>query len=401
MRIGLNGLFLKQPMTGSGQYTKNLLAALAEIDQSNDYLLITPPQGGDRARMRAAANSATSFVAPMALGFRYREVKTPFDAFSRQLSKVWFEQIGVPNAGRREQVDVIHYPYFAAPLFSHPKVVVTIHDVIPLLQGPYRGSASVQLYTKLVSTAAKRAAAIITDSESSKSDIVRILGIPSEKIAVVYLAVDAGFRMEDNGDALRQVRRRYGLGEDFVLYIGGLDYRKNVISLVEAFAEVRRRLGAGIKLAIAGHLAKESALFPDVRGAVHKLGIEDAVVFLGPVADNDRPLLYSAAKVFVFPSLYEGFGLPPLEAMACGAPVICSNSSSLPEVVGDAAIVFEPTRRDELVLAMLDVLTKEDLRAKLRGKGLRRAGEFSWAKTAQETLMVYEAVEKGCGTCES
>ncbi|MBI2953591.1 MAG: glycosyltransferase family 4 protein [Chloroflexi bacterium] len=416
MRIGLNAHFLKQPNTGSGQYTRNLLAAISALDHGDDYSLIAPygtavcdntqrsgsllgTNGHSRLTVGRGASADEDHRQGSgrsgAPAFRWREVRTPFDALSRQFGKVWFEQVSVPNACRLERVDVVHYPYFAAPLASPCKVVVTVHDVIPLLLAPYRGSATVRLYSSLVSLAVKRAAAIITDSESSKADIIKVLGIPPERILVVYLAVDERFKVEEDEDVLRRVRLKYGLKRDFILYMGGLDYRKNVVSLVEAFAEVKPRLGSGVQLAIAGQLAGGSSLFPDVAGVVRQLGLDDAVVFLGAVDEADQAALYSAAVVFVFPSLYEGFGLPPLEAMACGAPVICSGSSSLPEVVGDAAIVYEPTKRAELIKALLDVLTDEGLRGELRQRGLKRACRFSWAQTARETMRVYEAVARG------
>ncbi|MCL5264948.1 MAG: glycosyltransferase family 4 protein [Chloroflexi bacterium] len=381
MRIGFNVLFLKQPMTGSGQYTANLLRALARIDRRNSYVLL-------------GSGLEDASVALEWPSHRYRDVRTPFGAFNRQLDKVWFEQVSVPTACREEGIDIVHYPYFAAPLIARARsrVVVTVHDVIPLLLPPYRGSLAVRTYTRLVSTAARRADVVIADSESTKADIVRLLGIPSERIRVVYLAADERFKPVEDSAALEGVRRKYGLRDSFVLYLGGLDARKNVVSLAKAFAVASRELGADIQLAIAGQPMSGSKLFPDIHGAVRELGIERSVVFLGLVAEDDRPLLYSAAKLFAFPSLYEGFGLPPLEAMACGSPVVCSNTSSLPEVVGDAAITCEPTDHLRLAEAMLQVLTDGDLRAELRRRGLARSQSFDWKKTAEETLSVYEAI---------
>jgi len=290
-------------------------------------------------------------------------------------------------------VQVVHYPYFAAPLLKPCRVVVTIHDLITLLLPEYRRSLAVRLYNRLIVWAARRAEAIIADSQHSKADIVRHLGIPAGRVHVVYLAAEARFHPLDDAAALADVRQRYGLGEQFVFYIGGLNRHKNVEALLAAFAAIRDRL-PGVQLAIAGvpH-STDPAVFPDLGQVARNLGLpvadQAAVHFLGFVPEEDKPLLYNAAALFVFPSRYEGFGLPPLEAMACGTPVIAARAASLPEVVGDGGLLVAPDDVAGLAQAMLAVLGDPARQAELRARGLAQAARFSWAKTAQETLAIY------------
>ncbi len=391
-RIGINGLFLDKPHTGSGQYTRHLLAALAKLDGENEYRTFTPPGGGGSGNQEIRKSGL---------------MRKP-DSLSN-LGKLWFEQVGLPRACRQAQVQVVHYPYFAAPLVKPCRVVVTIHDLITLLLPEYRRSLAVRLYNRLIVTAARRAAAIIADSQHSQGDIVRHLGIPARRVHVVYLAAEARFHPLDDADALAAVRQRYGLGERFVFYIGGLNRHKNVAALLAAFAAIRDRL-PGVQLAIAGvpHSA-DPAVFPDLGQVARNLGlpvsdltgadltglqrpVRSAVVrFLGFVPEEDKPLLYNAAALFVFPSRYEGFGLPPLEAMACGTPVIAARAASLPEVVGDGGLLIAPDDVAGLAQAMLAVLRDPARQAELRARGLAQAAHFSWTKTAQETVAVYEA----------
>jgi glycosyltransferase involved in cell wall biosynthesis len=377
MRVGINAFFLSQPATGSGQYTHHLLKALARAEPGNEVLPLAP-----HARLQAVP---TCHLPPSAFNLQ------PLTCIAQNLAKVWFEQVSFPRACRRRSVDVAHVPYFAPPRCPPVPTVVTIHDLIPMLLDAYRGSALVRAYTRLVATGARRARAIIADSECSKRDIVRLLGIPPQRVHVIYLAAEERLQPVEDEVRLGNVRRRYGLPERYVLYLGGLDQRKNVLTLIRAFARTREVLDDPHRLVIAGRLPeRESPLFPDPRRVVAELGLGEAVRFVGWVAEEDKPALYSGAACFVYPSLYEGFGLPPLEAMACGAPVIASNASSLPEVVGDAGLLVAPQDVDALAEAMIAVLSDEELRASLRQKGAARAKRFSWEKTARETLGVYE-----------
>lgn len=382
MRVGINALFLGRPGTGSGQYTRNLLEALAKAYPTNEYLLFNP----------GPAPSVSNIQYPIS-----------------NRAKLWFEQVSFPRACRH--LHLAHVPYFASPLFPTVPTVVTVHDLIPLILPAYRGSLLVRLYTRLVAAAARKAEAIITVSQASQRDIVRYLHIPPERIHVTYEAAGEAFQpVEDEAcpepsrrTQLAAIRQKYALPERYLLYLGGFDQRKNLSALLRAFALLVNRqqhcvlsLSKEARLVIAGKLpGRDSPLFPDPRRLVEELGLEERVVFTGWVAEEDKPALLSGATAFVFPSLYEGFGLPPLEAMACGAPVIASNSSSLPEVVGEGGILVEPTDVEALAEAMEALLADDALRADLRQRALAQAARFSWRQTALETLAVYRKVIGG------
>lgn len=380
MRVGLNAFFQQYPTTGSGQYLKHLMGQLAAICD-DEFVLFSP-----RLAREPHCSDLVCSSQPLV---------TPFAGRHEHLDKLWFEQLSVPRASSSSGVQLIHYPYFAAPLRCGLPVVVTVHDLIPLILPPYAGNALARAYSRLVASATRRATAIIADSECSRRDVIRLLNVPEDRVTVVYLAASERFQPMSDSPELAARKHQYGLDDPYVLYLGGIDCRKNVPRLLEAFAEVLRR-GSGtrgfptdLKLVIAGSIPTPSSMFPDVRGQAISLGLEDKVKFLGLVPDEDTPWLYSGAEAFVFPSLYEGFGLPPLEAMACGTPVVCSNAASLPEVVGPAAITVDAEDTAGLASAMERVLTDDNLRCDLRERGLRQARQFSWRKTAEETLRVY------------
>lgn len=368
MRIGINAAFLEAPATGSGQYLQQLAASLEAVGAGHTYRLLLPRAEG------AAAPGARVCVPRWLPGEHAR--------------KLFLEQVGVPLASARERLDVAHYPYFAAPLVSPAPVVVTVHDVIPLLLPAYRGSALVRLYTALAAAGTRRARAIICDSLCSQRDAVRLLGLPVERTRVIHLASAPGLRPAAP-EAAAAVRRQYGLAARFLFYVGGLDRRKNLGVVLRALARLGGR-HPEMQLAIAGRVPAPGALFPDWGAEVARLGLAERVRFLGFVAEEEKALLYGAATAFVFPSLYEGFGLPPLEAMACGTPVLCADASSLPEVVGDAGLLLRATAEDAWAEALARVWEDEGLRRDLRERGLARAALFSWQKTARETVEVYE-----------
>jgi glycosyltransferase involved in cell wall biosynthesis len=303
---------------------------------------------------------------------------------------------------RRLDADLAHVPYFAPPLFSARPTVVTIHDLIPLILPAYRGSWRVRLYMRLVTSAAPRAAAIIADSDCSRRDIVRLLGVPPERVSVVYLAADDRFREANaadptaftssrNPEGLDVVRRKYALPERYILYLGGFDQRKNVRGLMTAYAQVIREAPDAPPLVVGGRLPERDTEFsPDPRRLAREAGLEPAHVrCIGWVDEADKPALYSGALVFVFYSLYEGFGLPLLEAMTCGVPVVASSAASLPEVVGSAGLAVAPDDPRDLAAAILQVVRDPALAAEMRVRSFAQAARFSWRRCAAETLDVY------------
>jgi glycosyltransferase involved in cell wall biosynthesis len=310
------------------------------------------------------------------------------------LEKLFWEQRTFPRAARQADADLLHVPYFAPPLrtFAIPSLV-TILDVIPQRLPAYRASSAQQFYSQLVGRAARRATTIIAISHHCKQDIVDTLGIPADRIIVTYLAPDPRLRPA-SAETRQDLRRRLGLNGPFILNVGGMDVRKNIAGLIQAFAEVYRQLGnPDLRLFIAGNPAKlgSDVIFPDWRPHAEKLGVTDKLV-CAPVAEEDLATLYSAADCFAFASLYEGFGLTPLEAMACGAPVVCSDKTSLPEVVGDAGLLVDPMDPRAFSAALLRVLTSTETAQELRTRGLAQSARFTWDRTASDTRAVYQNV---------
>ncbi len=376
MNIGINALFLQTPASGSGQYLLHLLKELKEVDQQNDYLLL----------------GARPLARQQELPFPYQVHPVPAPAQRiENIAKLTWEQFTCPTAARKANVDLLHVPSFAPPLFPRTPTVVTIHDVIPLRLPAYRAGKKVEAYMRLVAQAAHKATLIITVSQHAKQDMIDALHLPAERIRVTYEAAGDEYIPITDPETLAKVRARYGIGERYIFYLGGLDQRKNVPQLVRAFAHLYKQLDQpDLQLFISGNPTKQKGpLFPDPRPVADELGVSDRIIYRF-VEDEDKPAVYSGASLFVFPSLYEGFGLDPLEAMSCGAPVVCSNRTSLPEVVGDAAISVDPADTSSLVEAMRSVLSDSALANDLRARSLQRAAQFNWRKTATETLAVYE-----------
>lgn len=379
MKIGINALFYQYPASGSGQYLSHLLHALSTLDTHNEYILFGP-----RPLPENNGLPQTSFP--------YHVQSVPgFAARSENIEKVMWEQWTGPAAARKAGVDVFHVPHFAPPLLPHTPTVVTIHDVIPLRLPLYRAGTRVSTYIRLVARAAHSAKLIITVSQHAKQDMIDALKLPAERIRVIYEAAGEEYHPVTDPAVLAAARKRYGVGDRYIFYLGGLDQRKNVQQLVRAFARVYSQLNdPNLQLLIAGNPDKQGGpLFPDPRPVAADLGMSGQIIYRF-IEEEDKAAMYSGASLFVFPSLYEGFGLDPLEAMSCGAPVVCSNRTSLPEVVGDAAISVDPENLPALVEAMCHVLSDDTLRADLRERSLKQAAKFSWRKTAEETLAVYE-----------
>ena len=378
MKIGINTYFFKFPASGSGQYLLHLLQALAEVDHKNNYVLL------DKQPIPEKAETISKF--PHVVTSVPRLVRR-----NASIEKLIWEQFTVPFAARKAGVDLLFVPYFSPPFFSGSPSVITIHDVIPLRLPQYRTDPKMKAYLQLITRAAHKATLIITVSQHAKQDMMDALHLPAERIRVIYEAAGEEYHPISDQTFISSVRANYGMSGRYVLYLGGLDQRKNVLQLVRAFAHLYKQLGEpDLQLLIAGNPDKQSgALFPDPRPVAAELGITSQIIYRF-IEEQDKPAIYSGASVFVFPSLYEGFGLSPLEAMSCGTPVICSNRTSLPEVAGDAAIILDPDKIHEMVAAMYSVLKNSALRTDLQARSLKRAAQFNWRKTAIETIATFE-----------
>jgi glycosyltransferase involved in cell wall biosynthesis len=375
MRIAVNAWFLDHPGTGSGQYLQALLQAMPVVAPKHRFLLVVP-SGVPEFRVSGLDVTLRPFQSSW---------------WQTDLGKVLFEQIAFPWVCRRWQADVAHVPYWGSPLRPVVPTVVTVHDLIPLLLPAYRGGPLVQLYTRLVAASARRAAMVLTDSWASKQDIEQHLGLAPERVRTVYLAAGEQFSPEP-GPTDEAIRQHWNLQSRYVLYLAGHDVRKNVESLVEAFATVAEA-DDDVTLVVGGRLPERSKPpFYDPRPLVSSLGLDDRVRFIGWVDEAHKPALYRGAACAVFASRYEGFGLPVLEALACGTPLIASNASSLPELLGDAGFALDPDDVQALAGSILACLVDEHLAAELRRRGPPQAAKFSWLQVARETMALYEEV---------
>ena len=371
-------MFWAQPNVGSGQYLHQLVSTLTREPSEHRFVLVVPRY--------------TGAVKPHVRGWQVIRMPTPFDGRNRNLAKLWFEQIALGQVCRKLRVDLVHVPYFAAPRRTARPVVVTVHDIIPLLLPEYRGSRQVQLYMRLVSAGTRRAAAVIADSEHTRRDAMEHLDLLPERISVIHLAAAPEYGPRDAA-TIEEVCDRLRLRRPYVCYIGGFDARKNVAMAVRAFAEAVRGWTDRPQLAIGGYSPhSDSKLFPDINRTILELGIAADVAMLGEVSVADKAALMAGCAAFLFPSHYEGFGLPPLEAMQCGAPVIASSTTSVGEVVGEGGLLVDPNDLEGWATALRQVLTDEQLAADLRRRGIERARDFSWEKTARETMEVYNSV---------
>ncbi|MCP4535972.1 MAG: glycosyltransferase family 4 protein [Chloroflexi bacterium] len=381
MKIVINGWFWNSPTTGSGQYTHHLVKALSTLDADLQIILIIPTDKEQDARGKTQETTIPASC-----------ILHPVPCSRSNLGKVWFEQVLFPRACRRLDADLAHVPYWAPPIRPSVPTIVTIHDLIPLLLRDYQGSPLVRFYTALVSRTAQNAALTLTDSKASRRDIIAHLGLPDEYVRVIYLATDEGYALAPAPDDAT-VRARYGLPEQYVLYLGGFDVRKNIATVLRTYRWAGPLIGGECPLVIAGKLpGQDSAFAPNPRRLAQEQAVEQFVHFTGFVDEADKPAIYRGATAFIFPSRYEGFGLPPLEALACGTPVVGSDVSSIPEVVGNAGVLLPPDDAEGMADALVQLSTDKEFHAELSRRAVAQAARFSWERTARKTLAAYRDV---------
>lgn len=374
MKIAIDIRTINKPRSGVGYYVTNLIQKLQEIDTDNNYCLISN-NGEYENTFRAQPN--------------FENLRTCISNENHLIGDFW-ESFYLPRLLEKKNVSVFHGPAFMVPLIKRKMgTVVTIHDIVSFIMPdtiPMKYAFYMRNLIKLVS---RRADRIISVSQSTKKDLITWLGVPEEKITVVHQAVSGIFRPAASGDGGAEIRRRFGIHGRYMLFVGNLEPRKNLIRLMEAFAMARERLGGPIQLVICG---KKGWLCSGILKTCERIRRGDDILITNYVNEIDLLGLYQNAEMFVFPTRYEGFGLPALEAMACGAPVITSNVSSLPEITGGAAMLINPSDVGEISEAMIKLAGSASLRSELREKGFKQAKLFSWTKTARETLDVYRTL---------
>ncbi len=363
LRVGFDGRALTSPAAGVRRYARELLQAIVAL----------------RDDVEVVALGGASSAVPDGVGHIDEPAHPP--------TNLGWSLVGLPRAAQRAQIDVLHAPAYTAPLWGAPPVVLTIHDVSYARHPewyPYRRDRMRRAFYR---RSARRAHTVLTDSTFSAAEIVAAYNITPDRISVVPLGVDGSFSPATAGDACELPQE---ISAPFVLHVGDMHERRNLATVVDAVIAARRHFGpaSAVSLVLAG---VDRGVGDALCAIAAEADASDAVVKLGSVSDDLLLSLYRCASALVYPSLYEGFGLPVLEAMACGTPVIASRAASIPEVAGDAALLLDPTDVPAWTDAIVNIVNDDDRRAEMRSKGLARATEFTWARTARLTLGAYRA----------
>lgn len=376
--VGINALLLESPYSGTATYTRNLCDVLPEV--APDFGITAYVRGIDVGASNATVVRVRS---PSGVGS---------GALASRTSKLLWEEVVVPVVSAARKDSLLHYPYLAAPVAATAPVIVTVHDLIPLVMAGYHRSRQSRLYADFMARTVARASAIITVSNYSRDEIVRVLGVPNERVHVIYEAASSTFTSDVEPGEAQRITERYRLPPRFVLYLGAAERRKNLELLVRAWKPISQTmLQQGTSLVIVARFPPPDALYPDIRGLAADLDVQ-GIHFVPAVEEVDKPAVFRAATAFLFPSTYEGFGLPPLEAMASGTPVIASNVTSIPEVVGDACILLPPSDISAWSDAIEQLVRSPASRSALAERGLEQAARFSWKQTGKQTADVYRRV---------
>jgi len=372
MRIGIDARFLERKGSGVGRYLFNLLKQYAELDKSNEYILYLKEGQLDPAF--PGFNSKTISIPSLNLG--WLNLKLPF-AIAFEIAK--------------DRLDLFHSPISGLPFLQFCPMVVTIFDLTYEIHPEWfslRSIISSQIYSRWAAKTAKR---IIVSSECTKKDIIKYYKVDEKNIEIIYIAPEESYKQITDKSRLNSVKSKYGISKNFLLHVGAIHTRRNIERLLKVFSRLRGE-GFDLQLVLIGSLMVLKTI--DLNHYIRELGLEGEVIHIDYVPDEDLVCLYNAAKLFVYPSLYEGFGLPLVEAMACGTPVVASNASCIPEVVGDAGILFDPYNEEEILDSIKIVLNDKSTWEALSIKGLRRAKQFSWSSAAKQTIELYNKAVK-------
>ena len=362
---------------GAGRYIINLVRNLLEIDKENTYILT--------GRYTSARYLDVAYN--LKEDFKNNKIELKFYRTSQKKLDLWNRLKFPPIEFLGFKADILHCPDYLIPPTLNKNIVLTIHDLAFLRFPEFNFDWFVKKYTREVKKNAQISRKIIADSESTKDDIIRFFKIDPQKIEVIYLASDTVFKKLPETRIDRNILKKYKINKKYILSVGTIEPRKNFITLIKAFNLIKQKnTGFDYKLVIAGRTGWKSEATYEER---EKSPYREDILFTGIVPDRDLVQIYNQAELFVYPSLFEGFGLPPLEAMSCGLPVIASDSSSLKEVVGDAGILLSPGNNIEIQKQILHVLENEEIKEELKRKSLIRAKKFSWEETAQKTINLY------------
>ena len=374
MRIGLDGFPLLTPLTGVGHYTFELARALALLAPSDQFELVAPSPFPDSIIENIRLNCPDNL----------RAVNAEPSSIRRRR---WWA-LGLPHYLRKASLDLFHGTNYEVPLWSKRRSVLTIHDLSILLHADTHRADLARRARRRLPLMARSASMIITATECVRREILEHLHVKADRVRVTPFAPRSGFQAMPAAQA-NQTKQRLGVEDKFLLFVGTIEPRKNLLTLVRAFDQIRRQTSRRPQLVVVG---AEGWLTDELFAFIKESSISDRLRLTGYLDDDDLRALYSSCTVFVYPSVYEGFGLPPLEAMACGAPVIASNIATFQETLGSAAELVEPNDVEALARSIVEILDDEDRRRKLSRRGLERAPKFSWERTARLTLEAYREV---------
>lgn len=371
MKIGFDGRAARWYRgTGIGTYTYQLINHFNKLDNINDYLIFMPES------YKCDLNFKSNF-----------QIKNIIENY---LSSFW-DEVNIPAILHEKDISIYHVPQNGVGLPKNKKCpfVITLHDVIPYRMPETVSDRYLKIFSEELPEIISKCDGIITVSNYSKKDIMKAFNLPENKIFVTYLASEDIYKVYDKAMCRKFIKDNYGISDDYILYIGGFSPRKNIVGLIEAFDKLISSYKKEIKLVIAGKWGKSYDIY---KNKAVNLNIEDKVLFPGFIPMEHLPYLYNASKLFVYPSFYEGFGLPPIEAMACGTPVIASDKTSVPEIVGNSALLVDPYNVDDMFNKMLSVLENKVLADDLIKKGLEKSNSLSWDNTVLETLTAYKKI---------
>jgi len=388
MKIAIDCRWITTDTGGIRNYTLNLVKNLLTVDKENEYFLIYDKEETKEVILEYIEQRRDCFVRlRRTRNDKLNFINVKYGPFSFK------SQILLAFVLNNRKIDILHSTNFMIPIFfNRYKIIITVHDLIPYLfpQWCYRSKKAkvYPVYKKITEIILNKVDSIISDSQNTKKDIEKVFPECASKVDVVYLGVETEkFRKVDSLELVKALKKKLNLPEKgkILLYVGRQDPSKNLIGIIKAFNIVQSK-NKDINLVIAG---KKDTRYKEPYELVEKLNLNNSVFFTGLLSNEDLVLLFNAADIFVFLSFYEGFGLPPLEAMACGLPVIVANTSSLPEVVGDAAIKVDPGNIEEIAWNIIELLGNSQLQETLRKKGFEQVRKFSWEKAAEETLKIY------------
>lgn len=371
MKIGIHATLIGTEAGGPERYVVGLIKGLASIDRDNQYVIYLTDREAFNGFCVAQQNFTPRLLKP---------------------SSRWIEiPIALPVELLRHPVDLVHAPIIAPPMCPC-RFVLTVYDLSYTLHPEFYPKSVRLRLSALIGLGIKKAHIIIAISETTKNDIVEVYGLPPERIVVTHLGIDSCYQPMNKEESRKLVSEKYCVSRGFILYVGKVQSRKNISRLIRAYSLLKQWKNIEHKLVLVG---RKTWLSTEALKTISSLGLEEEVIQTGHVPDDDLPSFYNAADLFVYPSLFEGFGIPTLEAMACGTPVVASRASSLPEVVGDAAVLVDPYDEEAMAVAMNEVLTDQGLRSRLIEKGFAQSKKYSWGETAKKTLAVYDAVYSG------